>query len=74
MAEDINPTRLGDADPWSVVSEAREQRGPIVAAWLIGAIALVCSLRFWTRMVRRGPSAPSHPEPPRAGLSSTPGS
>lgn len=74
MAENPNPTRLCDPDPWSTVSEAREQRGPIVAAWLIAAIAFVYSLRFWTRTVRRGSGAPSHPETPRAGLSSTLGS
>ena len=57
MTENLNPPRLCSPDPWSVVSEARQQRGPIVAGWLVAAIALACSLQFWTRTARRSPSA-----------------
>lgn len=55
MTEDHNPTRLRDPDPWTEVSEAREQRGPIVAAWIVAAITFACSLQIWTRRTRPGP-------------------
>lgn len=73
MAKNPNPTHLYTPDPWSTVAEAREQRGPIVAAWLIAVIALVCSWQFWPRTPGRGPGVPSHPETLGAGLSSAPG-
>ncbi len=57
MTADVNPSRLCTPDPWSVVNEARAQRGPIVARWFLAAAALACSLRFWTRAGRRPPSA-----------------
>ena len=74
MAKARNPTGLCDPDPWSVVDEARAQRGLIVAhvaKWLIVAIAFTGMARFWTRVANRRPASP-RPGPFRAELSSTP--
>lgn len=74
MAKARNPTRLCDPDPWSVVDEARVQRGLVVAhvaKWLIAAIALMGTARFWRRVANRSSASP-RPGPFRAELSSTP--
>ncbi len=49
MAENPNPTCLCDPDPWSIMNKARTQRGPIVAGWLMRAIAFLATARLWAR-------------------------
>jgi len=74
MAQHRNSTRLCDPDPWSVVDEARAQRGLAVAnvlTLLIAAIAFTGTARFWTRVANRSPAS-LRPRPFRAELSSTP--
>lgn len=74
MAKARKPARLCDPDPWSVVDEARAQRGLVVAKtakWLIAAIAFMGTARFWMRVANHSPASPQ-PEPFRAELSSTP--
>ena len=53
MAEQATQTRLSDRDPWTVMDEARAQRGRIVATWFMAALALVGLRRSWARMARR---------------------
>lgn len=74
MAKARNLTRLCDPDPWSVVDEARAQRGLVVARvakWLTAAIAFMGAARFWTRVANRSPASPQ-PGPFRAELTPTP--
>ena len=52
MAEQTTQTRLSDRDPWTVMDEARTQRGRIVATWLIATLALVGSRWSWAHTVR----------------------
>lgn len=70
MPETPRSTRLSHQDPWATVKEAREQRGPIVARWLVATVALLCSLQFWRARFRTAREL-SHPEAPGVGLTST---
>lgn len=53
MAKDINPTRLSSRDPWVTLSEARQQRGQIVAGWFLVAFTFVGSMRLWAPAAKR---------------------
>ena len=44
--------RLSKDDPWVTVSEARQQRGPIVAGWLASAFSFLFSAKFWRTRFR----------------------
>ena len=70
MTDFSDPTRLSKNDPWVTLSEARQQRGPIVAGWLATALSLLCSARFW-RARFRATRQLSRPEAPGTGLPST---
>jgi len=74
MAQHRTSTRLCDPDPWSVVDEARAQRGLAVAnvvKLLIAVIAFTGTALFWTRVANPSPTS-LRPGPFRAELSSTP--
>lgn len=70
MTETPARTRLSPGDPWVAVSEARKQRGPVVAGWVITVIALLCSVQFWRARFRTARQL-SDAEAPGAGLTST---
>lgn len=68
MAKDITPTRLSSRDPWVTLGEARQQRGQIVAGWLIAAAAFVCSMGLWAPAAKRRQGS-TRPASARAQLS-----
>ena len=70
MTDFSDPTRLSKDDPWVTLSEARQQRGPIVAGWLVSAVSLLCSVQF-LRARFRATRQLSRPEAPGTGLTST---
>ena len=70
MTDFSDPTRLSKDDPWVTLSEARQQRGPIVVGWLVSALAVLCSAQFW-RARFRVTRQPSRPEVPGTELPST---
>ncbi len=47
MAETSQSSRLSHGDPWTTVNEARQQRGRVMAAWLVARVPLLCSIEFW---------------------------
>ena len=55
MAKRTTQNRLSDRDPWTVMDEARAQRGRIVATWLMAALTFVGSPRSWGRAARGQP-------------------
>ena len=67
MTDFSDPTRLSKDDPWVTLSEARQQRGPIVAGWLRGALSLLSSAQFW-RAGFHATRQHSRAEAPGAGL------
>ncbi len=67
MAEQTTQTRLSDRDPWTVMDEARAQRGRIVATWLVAALAFVGSPRSWTPVIRGQPDRRFALNRPRTG-------
>lgn len=58
MGKDLDTTRLCKPDPWITVDEAREQRGPVMARWLMAAVARVRLMRLWTHAARHSPASP----------------
>ncbi len=70
MPETPKFTRLSHQDPWIAVSEAQEQRGPIVAGWLVAAVAFLCSVQFWRARFRPAREL-SRPEAPGVALTLT---
>ena len=70
MTDFSDPTRLSKNDPWVTLSEARQQRGPIVAGWLKRALSLLCSAQFW-RARFRATRQHSRAEVPGTRLTST---
>lgn len=70
MTDFANPTRLAKDDPWVTLSEARQQRGAIVAGCLVSTLFILCSARFWRRHFRATRQL-SRPEAPGTGLTST---
>ena len=47
MTDFSDPPRLSKDDPWVTVSEARQQRGAIVAAWLASVFFILYPAKLW---------------------------